>query len=99
MTKVWIVNDGGHDYSAACKFGDLEFLFKRERYPFGRFDVIEEEFEAREVSQDDFLVPSGALFLNMTAMACWIRRFGYVKLLLFNAKTGRYVEKSWKPRT
>lgn len=95
MSKVWIVGDAGHDYSEAQKFGDLEFIFKQRAYPFGRVDVLEKEFNLRDIRENDYLLLSGPLINNAVAAALWLKQHGYVNLLLFNAKREVYVEKVW----
>jgi len=93
--KVWIVHDGGHDFSDATKFGEVSFIFKQRYYPFGDIKLLEQVFDDTPVQAEDYLILSGPVVLNAVCAALWLERFGYINLLMFNAKTGSYVEKTW----
>jgi len=90
--KVWIIKDGGHDYGDASNFGEIDMLFEQRVYPFGKAKELEEDLNRRPVCRDDYFLPSGSLMLNLIAFNWWKEKFGRVKILMFNAKTSKYVE-------
>lgn len=88
--QVFIVNNGGHDYSGAEMFGDLVFCTK---------SVIRKDDTAqmfRELSEslswarrDDYLLVSSLTSLCMIAAGIMADKFGEIHLLLY--KDGQYV--------
>lgn len=92
MSKVYILTDGGHDYSGAKDFGDLVFCLP---------DVIKKSDVAqmyRELSValedyqvDDYLLVSGLTTLCMVASAMIAHRFEEVRFLIFDK--GQYTAK------
>jgi hypothetical protein len=90
--KVFIVNNGGHDYSDAQRFGELVFCTEN---VIRKDDVSQmyRELNAAldEAQADDFLLVSSLTSLCMVASAILADRFGELHLLLF--KDGQYVER------
>lgn len=90
--KVFIVNNGGHDYSDAQRYGDIVFCTDT---VIRKDDVSqmyrELSFALEEAQADDYLLVSSLTSLCMVAAAILADRFGELHLLLF--KDGQYVER------
>lgn len=90
--KVFIVNNGGHDYSDAKRFGDLVFCTDS----IIRKDDVAQMYRELNVAlsdarADDYLLVSSLTSLCMVASAILADRFGELHLLLF--KDGQYVDR------
>ena len=93
MAKVYIVNNGGHDYSGAQNFGELVFCTK------GNIDRSDTAQMFRDLSAafveadvDDYLLITSLTSLCCVATGMLADRFGKVNFLLF--ESGHYI-----PRT
>lgn len=88
---VWLVNEGGHDYSSLDKFGRVIALTRGGINPFGpdRLMVVLGTRLAHATA-NDYLAMSGSPLLNALAICMWLKKFGRVNLLQHNAKTGKY---------
>lgn len=91
MSKVWVVNFAGHDYSDAERYGDLEFITHGhiERDHFDRMLYIVAE-SLKDSSPDDWLLPSGLLPLNVLATAVWLEMHDSLRLLIWDFKKKGY---------
>lgn len=87
-SKVWIVTDTGHDYSAAHKYGQPDVLL-----PFGTYSPMAVDGIARELSRsigslvnssEDYLLLSGLPVACSLALWLWLRKFKKCNLLLWN---------------
>lgn len=88
--RVYIVNNGGHDYSDAARFGDIVFCTE-ERI---RKDDVAQMFRELSIAleqaePDDLLLVSSLTSLCMVAASILSNRFGEVHFLLY--KDGQYV--------
>lgn len=90
MPKVFIVSNGGHDYSDAARFGELVFCTEN----VIRKDDIAQMY--REIKQTltvaehgDYLLISSLTSLCSVAAAILAYQFGEVHFLLY--KDGQYV--------
>ena len=95
MKKVLIVNDSGHDYSAAERFGELVILSTGN---IAKFDVtrMHRTFapELDQSSPDDFILQSGPSVMNCVACAYFAALHNRLNLLLFRLEgngSNRYV--------
>lgn len=84
MSKVFILNDAGHDYSAAVEFGDLEFL----NIPYSTMQDIPQAFTflrngLKNSTEDDYLLIGGPASMNCIATAVLAEWYGRVNFLLF----------------
>jgi hypothetical protein len=86
MAKVYIVNNGGHDYSGAEVFGDLVFCSR------GTFDRTDTAMMFRELSTSleqaeigDYLLLTSLCTLCSIATGILVDRFGKVNFLLYEA--------------
>jgi len=90
MKNVFIVNNGGHDYSDAERFGALTFCTER---VIKKSDTAQmyRELNAAMLDADahDYLLVSSLTSLCIVATGILAARFGEVHLLLF--ENGQYV--------
>ena len=82
MSKVFILNDGGYDYTAAEKFGEIiicsrGFVKKDISYCYRLLHPYLEKAE-----YDDYIVLTGLVSLCCAATAILIERFGRVNFLI-----------------
>lgn len=90
--QVWIVNDAGHDFSKAEKFGGLQKLTIGRVNPFYP-DRLAQELSigiVRYASPEDFLLISGTPILNALALCLWVKAHGSCKVLQWDAKRQDY---------
>ena len=84
MSKVYILNDAGHDYSAAVEFGELTFL----NIPYGVMQDIPQAYtylkEGLQDSEDgDYLLIGGPASMNCVATAILVEWHQRINLLIF----------------
>lgn len=93
MKKVYIVNRGHHDFSAAERYGELVFLSEG---PMPRYQINNIARQFSEVLQhsspDDYILPCSLSSMNIVACALFAARHMRLNLLLY--KNRRYVERS-----
>lgn len=93
MAKVFIVNDGGHNYAAARHFGELRFCTSGE---LDRFDTAQmyRQLQAAmlDALPDDYILITSLTSLCSVACALFAARFQQLNLLLY--KDGQYVERT-----
>ena len=90
--KVYILADGGHDYSDATRFGTLHFLHipSHAKWDIARLhDELSEGL--KEANKDDLLVISHLTSHCCVATALLIEWFGRVNFLIF--RKDKYEEK------
>lgn len=93
MPTVYIVNKGGHDFSAATEYGKLSYLSEGQYSPFA-VDKIYREM-ARKIknsSPDDYILSTGLSIMNSIACSCFAHKHGKLNLLLY--KNGRYIART-----
>lgn len=92
MKKVYIVNDGGHDYEKAERFGDITFCVRK---GISRWDISRMYIEIHAALQDaeptDYLLISSLTSMFSVAVAIMAYRFGEVHFLIY--KDGDYIER------
>lgn len=73
---VWIVNEGGHDYDNAKKYGHLISLTQGTVNPF-RTDRLADHIAQRlkGATKDDYVLLSGSPILNGLTMSLWLFKF------------------------
>lgn len=96
--RVFVSNAAGHDYKAAERYGELIFVIKG-YISFQSLDRVKYTIAKRieTATADDWLCISGTSVINVIAALIWFRRFGIVKLLVWDKKYenqngGRYRE-------
>jgi len=84
MAKVFIVNDSGHDYSAAEKFGELVPLSTGTVNKYHLTKMLR-TFEPlmKDSSPDDYILQSGPSVMNCIACAYFASVHGQLNLLIF----------------
>lgn len=93
MSTVWIVNEAGHDYSDAARFGELKPLTLGNVNPLqvDRLNWHIAHGIAKYASADDYLLISGTPMVSASALLIWLTCFRSVRLLQWNAKRRKYV--------
>jgi len=94
MSKVFIINRGGHDYSPAEKFGELVSLSTGsvDIFKLGRL-FLQFNKTLKDYTDEDYLLPCSLGALNI--LAGWIvgRKGKKLNLLLYN-RDRYYVERN-----
>jgi len=89
---VWIVNEGGHDYSAAETFGNLIPVTVGAINPFNPDRIMVNVREIFKLARaDDWVLISGNQMLCMVVFAMWLERFGTANILQWSTKKHIYV--------
>lgn len=92
MPTVYIVNNGGHDYSDANRFGHIKFLSTG---PVSKFAISKmyREFamKLRESTNADYILLTGLTTMACIACSCFAFLHGRINILIF--KNGKYVER------
>ena len=92
MKKVYILNNAGHDYSSAGKFGELVFLDISEK---AKWDIARLYSELREGMKEaeagDLLLISSLTTHCCVATAILVEWYGRVNFLIY--KNDQYEEK------
>ncbi len=93
MPTIYIVNQGGHDFSSAEDWGSpITFLSKGSISPFQTNNMYREFAEIlNESKSDDYIVPCGLPTMSLIACAIFSLKHGRLNLLLF--RNGKYIER------
>lgn len=90
--KVYVVSDGGHDYSDATRFGEIHFCTQS---VIRKDDVAQMYRELMaglaDAKATDYLMVGSLTSLCMVAAGILADRFGELHLLVF--ANGQYVER------
>lgn len=91
--KVFVLSDGGHDYSAAEKFGQIVICSEGALHK----DDISQMYRLLsdalyDSSEGDYILVSSLTSLCMVGAAIMANQFGKINLLIY--RDGRYVERS-----
>jgi hypothetical protein len=92
VAVVWLVNEGGHDYTSLEKYGRMMPLTRGSVNPFN-LDRMMVNFGTRlsHASEEDYLAVSGLPILNALALAMWLVKFPKCNLLQWSMKKETYV--------
>jgi len=92
MSKVYIVNKSGHDFSQAEVYGELIILTQGTVNVFAT-DRLRDELrnKLKDSQEGDYLLLSGSGVLCALATLIMIELHGKVKWLLYNFKSHEYV--------
>lgn len=92
MRRVYILGDGGHDYTDARRFGELHFISIPVEMKWeisAVYDLLREEL--MESSEEDLLLVSSLASHLAIATAIMVEWYGRVNFLLYRNNT--YEEK------
>lgn len=89
---VWVINEGGHDFSDAERFGRLMPITTGSINPFNvdRLMVLIAP-RLQMAHEDDFLLISGPQILNAVVLAMWLQRFPHANVLQWSIRRTQYV--------
>lgn len=93
MSKVYVANVAGHDFTGLKKYGEIVAITKG-HVSFGSLDrmAFDVAVAVRDAERDDYLAVSGAAIINVTAAIVWYQKHKRVRLLNYDKKTGEYRE-------
>lgn len=99
MSKVYIINNSGHDYSQAKKYGDLVFLTEgliASQKTTLHYRILADKM--KNAQPGDYILITSLASVN--CIAGWIMgTLGYpLNLLIHDQKTGKYMERKLFPR-
>ncbi len=89
---VWLVNEGGHDYTTLNKYGRVIPLTRGNVNPFAvdrHLVTIGPRIQAANV--EDYVAISGLPILNMVVGLLWLSKFPKMNILQFSMKKEEYV--------
>ena len=92
MTKVFILNQSGHDFSDAERFGELVYMTKGTIDRFNVNNMYRISTDAfSEADEMDYILVTSLTILCAIACSTFAHKFGRLNLLLF--RNGRYSER------
>ena len=96
--RVFIPNDGNHDYRPAERFGKLTFVTRGEVNKFNVGELYRKwETALQDSTEDDYIIVSGLPILVALGASIFAHRHGGVRFLLFKydkeARRGDYAER------
>lgn len=90
--KVYVVSNGGHDYSDAQRFGEVVFCTEGVIRKDDTAQMYREiHASMSDASSEDFILVSSLCSLCMIAAGIFADRFGELHLLIF--KDGQYIHR------
>jgi hypothetical protein len=89
---VWLVNEGGHDYTTLEKYGRVMPFTRGSVNPFNLDrQMVHLGPRLQSASEDDYVAVSGLPILNALVVAMWLAKFQKVNLLQWSMKKETYV--------
>lgn len=94
---VWVINDSGHDYSSASKYGHLRPLTKGPVNIFTTHDLLAElKTTLSESKPEDILMYSGGpARIAVLASHIMMAKHGVVHELIFGHTKGEYTKREF----
>ena len=93
MSKVYILNKGAHDYSAAKKFGELVYCTQGQLGKWNTSQMARElEPHIASSNSDDYILLTSLATLCSIACSMFARKHGRINLLIF--KDDGYVKRT-----
>jgi molybdopterin-guanine dinucleotide biosynthesis protein len=93
--RVFVINDAGHDTTAAASFGEIKVLTTNRINVFSTDRMVAElKVKLKDFDpQTDYILLSGAIILNLLVLRILIDRFGKksINTLLYNFNLSKYV--------
>ena len=96
MPKVYIVNEGSHDYSDAERYGELVSLSKAGRISRYSPSVIFLNFIEilKDSKAEDYLLLSGLALVNAIDADIMSRIHDKINFLIYHQSKGTYIERN-----
>lgn len=92
---VYIVNNSGHDFSSATKYGDVIYLSDGKIGKFDMNDMYRTILPIlQESSMDDYILPTSLPILSALAMSLFAHMHGRINVLLYDAATNKYAART-----
>ena len=89
---VWLINEGGHDYTSLEKFGRTLPITKGSVNPFNMDrQIVHIGLRLEHAKVEDYLAISGLPILNAVVVAMWLMRFHKVNLLQWSMRREAYL--------
>ena len=93
MPKVYVVNQGFHDFSTAEKYGRLIFMTEGYQPKFSVATALRRfQFCMQDAKEDDWILLTGLSVLNCLACSVFAMKFNRLNLLLYDGKS--YVQRT-----
>lgn len=93
MPTVFVVNNSGHDYSDAERFGEILYCTEG---PLNKFDTAQMYRSLSEAlldaNEDDYILMTSLTTLCCIATGMMVEQFGKVNMLLFQG--GKYISRT-----
>lgn len=90
-TKVYVVNNSGHDFSPAKKFGKLVYLSEGRMNRFQTNQMYRMFSEKMENStENDYILISGLIQMNVIAAAIQAYKHGRINMLIYSDRDRDY---------
>ena len=99
MSKVFVVNRGGHNHTDAERFGELIFMSEGTINRYAVSQMYRQFVDhMKDSTEDDFILLTGLSVMASVACSVFARIHGRLNLLLFKSsqsgEEGRYVERT-----
>lgn len=90
MPRIYVPNKGGgHDFSAAEKFGQLHFLSEGPMSKYATSKIFRHfAMQLRESSPEDYILQTSLTTMNVIAAACFVELHHRLNLLLYREGEG-----------
>jgi len=93
MPTVYVVNKSSHDFSAAERFGRLEFLSEGSRDRYAVNNIYRDFYETLSKSKpEDYILICGLTIMNCIACSIFTAMHNRLNLLLF--RKNDYLERN-----
>ncbi len=87
MPKVYVVNRGSHDFSAAKRYGRLVYMTEGYQPKLATARALRRfEFCMQESEPEDWILLTGLSVLNCLACATFAVKHGRLNILLFDGR-------------
>ena len=99
MSKVFVVNRGGHNHTDAERFGELIFMSEGTINRYAVSQMYRQFVDhLKDSTEDDYILITGLSVMASVACSVFARIHGRLNLLLFKSsqsgEEGRYVERT-----
>ena len=90
--KVWVVNQGGHVYDDAKRFGELKPVTQGRINVFSIDNLVHavKQKLIGEAIQEDYILVSGYSTVNAVVIHFFLKKYKFCKLLIWDARELTY---------